>query len=97
MELTSVAFWCLEFGGGSYIFGNTWTHASFSLLPISWLLGLFGVCMVSSQKQHTRGGNYLNVLQIGYVLRVVSIGFRDLYIMYIFSLWGFVELCVGQM
>jgi hypothetical protein len=52
------------------------------------------VCMVLSQDHYITGSDYLNVLQVGYVLRVVSIGFCSLYLMNNFNLRGFVELHV---
>ena len=59
-----------------------------------YILAPLHVCVVLSQDRYIKGSNYLNVLQVGYVLRVVSIGFCGLYLVNNFNLQGFVELHV---
>jgi hypothetical protein len=59
-----------------------------------YIIALLHVCIILSQDHYIKGSDYFNVLQFGYILKVVSIRFCGLYLVNNFNLQGFVELHV---
>ena len=88
MELTSCHI------SGAWLLGFGKFMDPCLIFSISCTIAPLHVCTVLSQDHYIRGSDYLNVLQVGYVLRVVSIGFCSLYLMNNFNFQEFVELHV---
>ena len=75
-------FWCQEFRGGS---------SSFHLCSSMYLVAWFCLRIIISEAV-----DVLNVLRVGYVLRIVSIGFCGLYLMYNLTFTGLLSCMLKQ-